>query len=405
MLTSGGINRKYVATSVSSQSNVDEARVLVNFFFLIGILGICLGLFDKVGSLSGFSLFSAAELRTERAQQLMDGIEISGNFLSGISFLTYPAGFVVSIRSVIRFERLSPSTKLLLLCYIPLLFLFSVVSGGRSTIFVMILFFVVAAYVRHLQGLAILPRSGMVKALLVLMLAAFVGYSSYIWKVRSELVRQDIGAFLTHAEFVWGVKPTSNLEAFVQFMDDPSLIQSLVSSFFYFTQSLSIIERVLTMQEVPLLLGTYHIDIVAALTRAIPGGGGFLAEGYAKLLDANVYGFFTSAWGALYIDFGLAGGYVFTFIWGCLAGMAYKQVYRNIYSDGVLLYVFWMYSILISFVSPPLGFSNSALIFTWFCIFIFVRYKHRVMQRVKLGLESGDTASLVGISNDELTHS
>ena len=32
-------------------------------------------------------------------------------------------------------------------------------------------------------------------------------------------------------------------------------------------------------------------------------------------------------------------------------------------------YVFWSYAVLISFVSPPFGFSNSFITFVWFVLF------------------------------------
>jgi len=388
------------STASAAQLNVGLPR-LINILFLIGISGAILSLYGKIISVEDISFCSFASLRTERAQQLLAARALSSSVLSGIGFLAYPAGFVAIVITLIRFEALPAFTRLLSIFYVPLLFLLSMVSGGRSTIFVIILFLGLAVYVRYCQGRTAIPKSQGAKSLLVILLIAFLGYSTLIWKVRAECSGQSPDAFLAHAEKAWGVKPTASLESLTrgvaqpdqvqsppdqvqsppaqvqsqpsQVLSQSSLVQSLVSSIFYVTQSLSIIERVLGMNEPPVLLGAYHIDLVAAALRASPGGSEFLAEGYSALLNSNVYGFFTSAWGALYIDFGLAGCYIATLLWGGLAGSAYRLARRNIYSGGVTQYVFWMYSILISFVSPPFGFSNSAVIFAWFLIYYLLR--------------------------------
>ena len=67
--------------------------------------------------------------------------------------------------------------------------------------------------------------------------------------------------------------------------------------------------------------------------------------------------------GALFTDFGIPGSVVTVVLWGFLAGRFHLALRRAPQSDGAALYVFWIYSVFISFVSPALGFSNSALSF------------------------------------------
>ena len=155
-------------------------------------------------------------------------------------------------------------------------------------------------------------------------------------------------------------------------MGGPSVTQSIMSTIFYFTQSLSVIERILAMSESPVLLGGYHIDIAAAAMRAFPASADFLSEGYSDLLDANVYGFFTSAWGALFIDFGLFGAAFGAMLWGWLAGRSFREARSDADGRATVMYVFWMYSILISLVSPPLGVANSAMTLFWFVVYCWI---------------------------------
>ncbi|MBS0307500.1 MAG: hypothetical protein JSS58_00885 [Proteobacteria bacterium] len=152
-----------------------------------------------------------------------------------------------------------------------------------------------------------------------------------------------------------------------------------MNTVFYFTQSLSILERILAMNDVPTLLGGYHIDLVAAFMRTSPESADFLGRGYAALLNENIYGFFAGAWGGLYIDFGLFGSVLGTMLWGWFAGRSYRTACRDVHSDRVILYIFWLYSILIGFVSPPFGFSNSAMIFFWFVAYsVFSSHRMRI---------------------------
>ncbi len=106
----------------------------------------------------------------------------------------------------------------------------------------------------------------------------------------------------------------------------------------------------------------------------------FLKHSYGVLLQANVYGFFTGAWTALYIDFNLFS-MILTLIWGYIVGRAWFHFknYPNILSG--ITYVFSIYSIFISFVSSPFGFSNSFMIFFWlipFCFSSFILNRYAI---------------------------
>lgn len=364
-----GLRRKVPTFSPPS------SRVLgiINAFLLIGITGACLIILEKILTLDLFSLYESAALRTERAQQLLHAMPLSSTALSGIGFLTYPAGFVAIVLTLVLYESLPRTTRALSGLYVLAIFILSIATGGRSAIFVTMLFLGLALYIRNRRGLSTIPRSRLIKILFLLLLACFIGYSTLIWQTRAELSGQSVDEFLRHVDEDWGVTPTESLESLVLALGQPNLMRNVISSIFYFTQSVSVIERILGMPEVPVLLGAYHIDLVAAAVRAFSDSPDFLVQGYAALLESNVYGFFTSAWGALYIDFGFLGSYMAALLWGMFAGLAHRHARKTINPDGNTQYVFWMYSILISFISPPFGFSNSAVIFFWFLFYRFLR--------------------------------
>ena len=291
---------------VSRPMSFSELGSETELFLLVGIIGAVLSLYEKIVSIELLSLFGAGALRAERAQELMEAGQHAGSVLSGIGFLCYPAGFVGMVAALASYEAQTKAVRFLAMAYVPIVFVLNIVSGGRSTILVLIVFIGLASYVRRYRAVPMIPRSVPLRYLLSALCIVFVAYAAVIWQVRSSLSEDSHEAFFEHAELVWGVTPTQTLEDIGEGLGGPSITQGIMSTIFYFTQSLSVVERILAMSEVPMMLGAYHIDIMAAAIRAFPATTDFLADGYSELLDANVYGFFASAWGALLIDFGLA---------------------------------------------------------------------------------------------------
>ena len=342
---------------------------LLRVLLLIGCAGGLLGLYSKLSAADSLSLIASAALRAERAQQLLDAGQITSGPAGAVAFLTYPAGFVATLITVLRYEQCRTSTRMLALFYLPVVFMQSIAAGGRSPILVLIIFVGLASYLRRWYGQSAIPRSRPLRLLVVALVTAFFAYSSVIWLVRSELADMNTDAFLAHADETWGVTPSRGLQAAAEVLGAPNLVQSVMSSVFYFTGALAVTERILAMNASPLLLGGYQVDLVAGAMRVIPGGNEFLARGYDILLEADIYGYFAGAWGSLYIDFGIPGSVLAAILWGVLAGRSQLALRRAPQGDGAALYAFWIYSVFISFVSPPLGFSNSALTFAWVLVF------------------------------------
>ena len=368
-LTSSGYSAQDPATYTSYRAGPTREHLLIRLALLIGIVGGLLSAYGKLSLVGEYSLAAITGLRADRAQELLHAGGLRSGIASIIAFFLYPAGFVGLVAIILRYESVSLGTRILAGSYLFVIFLLAIIAGGRSPILVLFLFLAIASYLRMKLYGRWLPSSAPLKIGLLVLFAAFIAYSSLIWTVRINVSGLTIDAFLTHAEAVWGVRPSEFLIFLSDWLHRPDLLQSVMSSFFYFTQNLSVTERILeSRHDIVPLLGGYQIDLVAAVLRTFPEGAEFLARGNQVLLDANIYGFFAGAWGSLFIDMGY-WCFIGTLIWGYLAGRAYRRLKRGAGLAAETTYVFWIYSILISFVSTPFGFSNSLMTFLWFVAF------------------------------------
>jgi len=356
-------------TYISYIPNQHVQQVILTMLAL-GIAGTSISMLSKLNSVDILSFSSITQLRELRAQSLLNGGGIQSGLLSALAFLIYPAGFVGLVACIITYESQSLINRLMSFSYVVLIIFLAVCAGGRSPIMVLFLFIGISCYVRKKIGKSYIPKSLPIKLAIIGLIILFVLYSSMVWVARAKDAGYSTEGMMQHAEKVWGAHPKNYLLATSDWLNDPSFNQTVLSTTFYFTQSLSISERLLSSDKIPTLFGAYQIDVVAALLRAIPDGAEFLKQGYDILLNANVYGFFTGAWSGLFIDLSVFS-FLAALIWGYFAGKSWLNVRRNPNVLTGIPYIFWTYSIFISFVSSPFGFSNSFMIFWWFIIFSF----------------------------------
>lgn len=341
----------------------------VRLVLMIGILGGLLSAYAKLSLVGEYSLAALASLRTERAQEVLYADQVKSSIASVLAFFFYPAGFVGLVATLLRYETVSANTRMLAGLYVVVVFLLTIIAGGRSPVMVLLLFTAITFYLRKCLGLSTVPASGSLRFGMSFLLLVFIAYSSLVWAIRSHASGLDLEAFMRHAETVWGVRPSDWLLSVASWTGKPEIVQTIMSSIFYFTQNLSITERVLDARyDIVPMLGGYQVDLVAALLRSFPTSAEFLAAGNQVLLDANVYGFFTGAWASLFVDFGYFS-LLMVLLWGYLSGRAYRNLVRKGGLVNETRYIFWTYAVFISFVSPPFGFSNSFITFVWFVIF------------------------------------
>ncbi len=346
------------------QTASDDA-LFTPLLLLMGVTGGLVSIYNNFIAIQDINLASIATLRAIKAQNLLHGGQSHGGLLSALAYVTYPAGFVGLVAGVIEYERLSRFARLSLYVFVGIIFCVAILAGGRSPILLLLLFIGISCYTRTRLGKSWMPNSRTLKMGAALLLLIFMVYSSIMWSVRAAESSRTAEQALQYAGDVGGAKP----KPYLLRLNNPGFELSALNTVFYLTQSLQVTEKILAAREdIPALYGSYHIDMVAAALRLFPQGSAFLKEHYTVLMKAKIYGYFTGAWGGLFIDYGyfsLLGA----MIWGFLAGMAWVNFKHN---PGVLtglFYVFWNYSILISFATPPFGFSNSLVVFGWFLVF------------------------------------
>lgn len=345
---------------------------LISIFLLISVLGGLFSILGRIADLDEINLMAISKLRTLKAQSLLHGGEASSSILSMLAFFMYPAGFIALVAAILQYEEISNLARLLVYIFIGIMFCVAILAGGRSPILLLILFVSIACYTRTVLGKSWMPHSRVLRWGSVGLLLAFVAYSSIIWSVRSNESGKSTEQYLQHAANVWGAAPRPYLLAASNWLNHPNLTFSVLGPVFYLTQSISVTEKILaTAEDIPHVLGGYHIDLMAAVLRRIPESALLLKDNYEILLNTSIYGYFTGAWGALFIDFGYFS-LLAAMIWGFLAGLSWVKLKNNPTLLTSVFYVFWIYSIMISFASPPFGFSNSLMVFVWFVLFYLV---------------------------------
>lgn len=343
-------------------------RNLYQIIFIILFIGICgelMTVYSKLSAIGGFDFQAITKFREDRAQALLAGADLQSTPLSALAFLIYPAGFAGAVAGMFFYEKIPFLIKAMFYAFVINVFSVSLCMGGRSPILVLFILMAITFYARGKAGEGYIPKSLSLQISMLAVIILFIAYSSYVWVVRAEQAKMSTQAMLEHAATIWGAHPKECLLS----INNPQLIQSILGSTFYLIQNLSVAERLLSSYgEVPTMYGAYQIDLLAALFRAFPHGAEFLKSGYDVLLSANVYGFFTGAWAGLYLDIWIFS-LLAAVVWGAVAGKAWLNFGENPNLLTGVKYIFWAYSIFISFVSGPFGFSNSLMIFAWFLVF------------------------------------
>jgi hypothetical protein len=173
-----------------------------------------------------------------------------------------------------------------------------------------------------------------------------------------------ISAFLTTMEVSWHVK----LRGYMLSAIDSGRLSSatataLVSTYFYLTHGVRILDLTWNArQQISPRWGVYEVGVVSPIIRVFFPQSGLLDEMAVQLKAADIYGFFPSAWGAAYIDFGIAGAVIYVLIWGFAAGWSNSGTKHSALTLPPLLLTFVLGSILLSPVQGPLGIANSAMV-------------------------------------------
>lgn len=327
-------------------------------------------------SKSVFDLAASYDLRSETADALLHGQAAASSIWFKIAFMLYPAGYVYSAIHVLYAKNIK-IWKVILYGFIPIA-LATLTMGGRLPILYALLVFWLALRERKKIGYSekinesyeFLKKWIKPIALILATLMLFY-YFALIFIVRAETAGGALEMFL-FAEDVWGVGFLGSLSSVIFSILGEELTYLFFIFSWYFIQGFVMSNYLFSAYDGPTQMGAYGIDLMSAFIRRIDPSS--LTDGFYALLELGSYGFFPSAWGTLYVDFGFFGVF-FSFIWGLFNGLCYQRIVNQRRMGWLLFGPFVSIGILLSVINTPLGVSNAFITYGWL-LFAFLSLKN-----------------------------
>lgn len=325
-------------------------------------------------------LAESYQLRSDQADAILQGSSISNSSIAfQFAFLSYPSAYIVLAMEIIYKEKIN-YFKIIYNCFFPIV-LATLVMGGRAPLFygLVVAFFSWRTRKKHSFNLKydskLKSNNNWKKLVYIILLISVVVFAFYyfsiVFFVRAESVGGSEGMFII-AEETWGVKFTGMFSKFYFDILGKDVCFLIFIFSWYTLQGFIMSILIFDGYNGPMQLGTYGVDLASALIRRI--NGGWLASNYDHLMKLNTYGFFSSAFGSLYIDFKF-WGILISFLWGWWSKSVHLKVYSN-NKRSLVLYPFMITGILFSFINTPIGFTNGLITHIWlFVAYFFIKSK------------------------------
>jgi oligosaccharide repeat unit polymerase len=320
----------------------------------LGIFGfVCIAI-DKL-FLSGLDYsqgISALRVSQDNDVIMGRGVETSRTPLLYIGYLTFAFGIAAYLLYFLRAEWISRRTKLLCHVTIASPVGFALLYGGRSPIVLVITLAAGAAVVRGLAGRAhVLPQRRLGRLLVGVMLLAMLGYNSYIFAERRLYTGvQTFEQFLQRFEYIYQARPSPVALWLVDSAyAPPESVMTLLNTSFYLTHEFGALDQTLEYEgALGPYFGQYQFYLPAAmLERVVPSLSmvGLIRE---QGQHSGTYGWFSTAWGAMYLDFGWTGALCWSFLCGWMSAAIYKRALEEHSLAAELLMCYVVAGILIS---------------------------------------------------------
>lgn len=360
------VPRRKEVSSIEKSSHIDASKAEVYLTVASGFATIffVLDIWDK----NLFDLSVAYELRSQTADALLKGEASASSVWFQIAFLFYPAGYVFTVVHALYARRVQV-WKLVIFGLLPVI-LATIGMGGRNPIFYgVIVAFLALGERKKMVGVGrYTSRSGshkwIVRLIWLMVLIGLFQYFASVFMIRAAAAGGSTEMFMV-AEERWGVGfhgPTADV-IFALFGDD---ISYLIFIFvWYLVQGIVMSNYLFSAYDGPLQFGVYGVDMMSALVRRLDPEG--VAEGFDSLLNLGTYGFFPSAWGSLYVDFGFAAIIICT-LWGMFTALCYRRIVVQKKTDWMLIGPFASIGIIFSLINTPLGFSNGFVTHGWLLV-------------------------------------
>lgn len=359
-----------------SPVRIDAKNAEVLLMFASGFATVLLT-FDAATK-NVFDLAASYDLRSSVANALLKGQVSNSTTFFQMAFLLYPAGYVYTAVYAIYARHLHV-WKLVIFGFMPIA-LAAVVMGGRMSILYAALVAWIALRERAKLGHASPqmpkksnPRNWIVRLVWFVALLILLYYFATIFMVRAATVGGSAAMFDV-AEQRWGVgfRGPMSTAIFAIFGEDMTYL--IFIFVWYLIQGVVISNYVLSDYDGPLNLGAYGVEVISALMRRLDSQR--LAEGFDSVLSLGTYGFFPSAWGSLFIDFGFFSIILCT-IWGAFTALCYRRIVVQHRMKWLLVGPFATIGVIFSIINTPMGFTNGFITHCWLLAAFMLLKRHQ----------------------------
>lgn len=359
---------------VQAPTEIDFSRadLLLKSIAVVG----CISMGYELVRGAGLDLASAYTARSEQAQAMLLGTMSQSSGAFKIGFLCYPASYVYLVRAVL-FKSKPNWVEIFIFGVLPGA-LASLAMGGRTPLFSTMAYAFLAYAARpYLWGRvkalgAAKPHRIHPLVKIVAIVLALIGFNYFInvFITRAEL---DGGGqeMLRFAAIRWGVTFGGPQAEWMVDLLGSTTTYLIFVFVWYFIQGIVISNSLFATYTGGPLMGVYGIEITTAIMRRLDPDG--VAQNFKYLLDHDIYGFYPSAFGTLYVDY-LYGGLVIALVWGWLAALVYRNTRLGQDARWFVFAPFVTLGIFFSIVNTPLGFSNGFITHVWLVLaFVLMR--------------------------------
>jgi oligosaccharide repeat unit polymerase len=330
---------------------------------LAAALAAAFFLFD-IFSRDQLDLATAYQHRSDSAEALMHGEKSASTIWFQAAFLLYPAAYVFAAAHLIHARRISP-VRLALFGVLPVA-LATLSMGGRMPILYLTLLALISYRERRKLHRAPGDPGSMRmrrfwKVAITLLLLALFAYFAKVFLVRADTVG-GVDEMFQIARETWGVGFEGPVAQVLMGVLGPEATYLVFVFSWYLVQGMLFGDQLFAHYADAMQWGVYGVDLISAVMRRVDPER--LSDGFAALHDIGVYGFFPSAWGSLFVDFGFPGA-LLCLGWGALAGLTYRRVVIQARADWFLAGPFVTMGIVMSTINTPLGLANGLVVHAW----------------------------------------
>jgi hypothetical protein len=339
---------------------------VITFSALAGLAGIGLMGFDKL-LLSGLDYSDGlAAVRFQRAREISSGIDIERSVFLYFGYVTFSFSYVAIVLFLLRAENVHRTTAWMAQLSVFPPIAYALLYGGRSPILLLCFLIVGAGLARRVEGRAVFPPAHRISLKFAFLCIAFFAYVNLTWEDRRQYSNiSTYEQFVKVASESWGLSPKAWIEdAVAEETLSSSSAMDLMSAIMYLSHGIVTLDKMIEgHDQLSTYWGLYQIGILAPIVRRVSTNSDPFERMTTELQSINSHGFFPTAWGAWFMDFGLIGGIISVACWGFFCGLTFRMVRLGRGLIPQLMFAFGVMSILISPLNAPFGVANSSLIF------------------------------------------